>query len=213
MPTEKHQSDERAMLIFGAGGHARVVADAVQRAGLPLSLLASDRNEALCHGELCSGVPLTRLSAIAPWPGTVHVAIGDNTARERESLTLGGDAALVTVCHPAASVSPHAHVGVGCFVAAQAVVAPGARLGSGVIINHGAVVDHDCTIGAFAHIAPRAVLGGQVHIGQRVLVGAGSVVLPGRSVVADTVIGAGAVVCKNIDTPGTYAGVPARRIS
>lgn len=205
MPTD-------ALLIFGAGGHGRVVADAARAAGAT-RLLASDRNPALCQGELLPGITLHRPDAPAPALATaLHVAIGHNAARERESQALGPQR-LRTVCHPAASVSPYARLGTGSFVAAQAVVAPGARLDLGVIVNHGAVVDHDCEVGAFAHIAPRAVLGGGVRIGDRVLVGAGAVVLPGLTVIADAVIGSGAVVRQNIDTPGTYVGVPARKIS
>lgn len=205
MPTD-------ALLIFGAGGHGRVVADAARAAGVA-GLLASDRNAALCQGELLPGVPLHLPDAPAPaQASTVHVAIGHNTARERESQALGLKR-LHTVCHPAASVSPFAQLGEGSFVAAQAVVAPDARLGLGVIVNHGAVVDHDCCIGDFAHIAPGAVLGGEVRIGPGVLVGAGAVVLPGRSIAAGAVVGAGAVVRDNIDSPGTWVGVPARRIA
>lgn len=204
MPTD-------ALLIFGAGGHGRVVADAARAAGVT-GLLASDRNPALCQGELLPGVALHRPDDPATAEAAaLHVAIGHNAARERETLALGLQR-LRTVRHPAASVSPFAQLGAGSFVAAQAVVAPGARLGLGVIVNHGAVVDHDCRIGDFAHIAPGAVLGGQVHIGERVLVGSGAVVQPGLSVVADAVIGSGAVVRQNIDTPGTYVGIPARRI-
>lgn len=203
MPTD-------ALLIFGAGGHGRVVADAARAAGAT-ALLASDRNPALCQGELLPGIPLHRPDAPAPAQATaLHVAIGHNAARERESQALGLQR-LHTVCHPAASVSPFSQLGAGSFVAAQAVVAPGARLGLGVIVNHGAVVDHDCCIGDFAHIAPGAVLGGDVHIGPGVLIGAGAVVLPGRSVAAGAVVGAGAVVRDNIDSPGTWVGVPARR--
>lgn len=205
MPTD-------ALLIFGAGGHGRVVADAARAAGAT-ALLASDRNQALCQGELLPGVSLHLPDAPAPAQATaLHVAIGNNTARERESQALGLQR-LHTVCHPAASVSPFAQLGAGSFVAAQAVVAPGVRLGLGAIVNHGAVVDHDCEVGAFAHIAPGAVLGGGVHIGTRVLVGAGAVVLPGLTVVAYAVVGSGAIVCQNIDTPGTYLGVPARKVS
>lgn len=205
MPTD-------ALLIFGAGGHGRVVADAARAAGAT-GLLASDRNPALCQGDLLPGIALHVPDAPHPTQATaLHVAIGHNTARERESQALGPQR-LRTVCHPAASVSPFAQLGAGSFVAAQAVVAPGARLGLGVIVNHGAVVDHDCRIGDFAHIAPGAVLGGGVHIGNRVLVGAGAVVQPGLTVVADAVLGSGAVLCQNIDTPGTYVGVPARKVS
>lgn len=205
MPTD-------TLLIFGAGGHGRVVADAARAAGAT-GLLASDRNPALCQGELLPGIALHRPDAPAPAQATaLHVAIGHNAARERESQELGPQR-LRTVCHPAASVSPFAQLGAGSFVAAQAVVAPGAQLGLGVIVNHAAVVDHDCRIGDFAHIAPGAVLGGDVRVGPGVLIGAGAVVLPGRSVAARAVVGAGAVVRDNIDSPGTWVGVPARRIA
>lgn len=205
MPTD-------ALLIFGAGGHGRVVADAARAAGAT-GLLASDRNPALCQGELLPGITLHLPDDLPPTESAaLHVAVGHNAARERESRTLGVHR-LHTVCHPAASVSPFAQVGAGSFIAAQAVVAPGARLGLGVIVNHGAVVDHDCLVGAFAHIAPGAMLGGGVHIGTSVLVGAGAVVQPGLTVIADAIIGSGAVVCQNIDTPGTYVGVPARKVS
>lgn len=201
-----------ALLIFGAGGHGRVVANAACAAGIT-SLLASDRNPALCQGELLPGIALHRPDnpAIAR-AAALHVAIGNNAARERESHALGPQR-LRTVCHPAASVSPFAQLGAGSFVAAQAVVAPSARLGLGVIVNHGAVVDHDCQVGDFAHIAPGAVLGGDVHIGRGVLIGAGAVVLPGCLVTAGAIVGAGAVVRDNIDLPGTWVGVPARRIA
>lgn len=204
MPTD-------ALLIFGAGGHGRVVADAAQAAGTP-HLLASDRNPALCQGELLPGIALHLPDDPPPAHAkALHVAIGHNTARERESAALGLQR-LHTVCHPAASVSRFAQLGAGSFVAAQAVVAQGAQLGLGVIVNHGAVVDHDCRIGDFAHIAPGAVLGGEVRIGPGVLVGAGAVVLPGRSVATGAVVGAGAVVCDNINSLGTWVGVPARRM-
>ena len=197
MPTEMPQRPP--LLIFGAGGHARVVADALQQAHTDWPLTASDRNDRLCLGELLPGIPLAKVDALGPWTGALHVAIGDNRAREKESLALGLHQ-LVSVIHPRASVSPHARLAEGCFVAAQAVIATGA-------------VDHDCTVGAFSHIAPGAVLGGGVRIGSRVLIGSGAVVQPGRSICDGAVIGSGAVVCHDIQQAGTYVGIPARRVS
>lgn len=210
MPTEV--LSRQCLLIFGAGGHARVVADALQQAHADWPLIASDRNDPLCRGELLPGIPLVTVKSLGPWAGALHVAIGDNRAREKESLALGVRQ-LVSVVHPRASVSPHARVTEGCFVAAQAVIAPGALLGGGVIVNHAAVVDHDCTVGAFTHIAPGALLGGGVCIGSQVLVGSGALVQPGRIVCDGVVIGSGAVVCHDIQQAGTYLGVPARRVS
>ncbi len=199
------------LLILGAGGHGRVVADAAQRQGAWARIAGTDRDAARCHGELLPGVALRPQAALDDAPA-VHVAVGDNTARRRESEAVGLQR-LVTIFHPQASVSHHAHIASGCLVAAQAVVGPCARLGHGVIVNHGAVVDHDVTVGDFTHVAPGARLGGGVSLGTGVLVGANASVLPGRKVCDGAVIGAGAVVNRDIEEPGTWAGLPARRIA
>jgi sugar O-acyltransferase (sialic acid O-acetyltransferase NeuD family) len=198
------------LLVFGASGHGRVVADAALCSGAWRSVLASDRNPARQHGEL-----LPQVSMIAPEQVLqelhLHMAIGNNTARAREARAWGEDR-LVTVCHPASIVSAQAQLAGGCFVAAQAVIAPGARLGLGVIVNHGAVVDHDCEIDGYSHIAPQACLGGGVRVGHGVLIGAGAIVLPGLQVADGVIVGAGAVVQRSITELGTYVGVPARRL-
>jgi sugar O-acyltransferase (sialic acid O-acetyltransferase NeuD family) len=200
-----------SLLLFGAGGHARVVADAALGQGGWSVLVASDRDPQKCSGELLPGIELVALQRALALDAAVHVAIGNNTARELESAALGAGR-LVTVMHRDASVAPTALLSPGCFVAARAVVAPLARLGTGVIVNHGAVVDHDALVGDFTHVCPGAVLGGAVRLGKRVLVGAGAVVLPGMAVADDVVIAAGCVVNKPLDEAGTYAGIPARRL-
>lgn len=199
------------LLILGAGGHGRVVADAAQRQGAWSAIAATDRHAARCQGELLPGVVLQPITALES-AATVHVAVGDNAARRRECEAIGLHR-LATVIHPQASVSAHAWIATGCLVGAQSVVAPSARLGHGVIVNHGAVVDHDVEVGDYAHIAPGARLGGGVSLGAGVLVGAGASVLPGRRVCAGAVIGAGAVVNRDIEEPGTWAGLPARRMA
>jgi sugar O-acyltransferase (sialic acid O-acetyltransferase NeuD family) len=200
-----------SLLIFGAGGHGRVVADAALASGRWLRVLASDRDPARCSGELLPGVALLPAYAATASAAGVHVAIGNAAARAREVEALPAGL-LATVVHPAATVSPYARIAPGCFVAAQAVVAPCAELGVSVIINHAAVVDHDVAVGDFCHIAPSAVLGGTVRVGKRVLVGSGARVLPGLRIGDDVVIGAGAVVVDHLPDPGIYAGVPARRL-
>lgn len=205
---------EPNLLLFGAGGHARVVADAALSSGQWGVVRVSDRNATACIGELLPGVAMVTPSSLLDTQeqaGALHVSIGNNLSRQKEAMALGMER-LVTVVHPRASASPRALVAAGCFLAAQCVVAPGARLGTGVIINHGAVVDHDVHVGTFSHIAPGAVLGGAAQIGSRVLIGSGAVVLPGVLVCDDAVIGAGAVVSVHVLKAGTWAGVPARKL-
>jgi sugar O-acyltransferase (sialic acid O-acetyltransferase NeuD family) len=199
------------LVILGAGGHGRVVADAAVQQGTGGRVVATDGDPARWHGELLPGVPLVPLDEARALDAQLHIAIGRAEAREREAA-LWSHRALAAVVHPRASVSAFAEIGAGAFVAAQAVVAPRARVGISVIVNHGAVIDHDCEVGGLTHVAPQAALGGGVKLGARVLVGSGARILPGLAVCDDVVIGAGAVVIAPIAEPGVYAGVPARRI-
>ena len=197
------------LLILGAGGHGRVVADAALAEGWQ-AVVASDRDPARWGPDLLPGVPVLAIDDAVTRSTVVHVAIGSAAARERETRAMG--LPLATIVHPRASVSPHAAVGPGCLLTAHSVVAPGARVGTSVIVNHGAVVDHDVHVGDYTHIGPLVSLGGGVRIGSRVLVGSGASVLPGVRVADDIVIGAGAVVREDLEVAGVYAGVPARRV-
>lgn len=199
------------LLLLGAGGHGRVVADAALREGRWRGVSATDRDAARCLRELLPGVPAALPEVSLPVATAVHVAIGNSQAREAETQAVGIQR-LATVIHPDASVSAHARIGAGCFIAARSVIAPQATLGIGVIVNHGAVVDHDVEVGDFCHVGPNATLGGNVRLGKRVLIGAGASVLPGVSICDDATIGAGAVVNASIAGKGVYAGVPARRV-
>ena len=199
------------LLVFGAGGHGRVVADAALAQGRWAQVRVTDRDAGRVGEEVLPGLRVEALEQVLAACDEVHVAIGSGVARARE-VDAAARLPLATVTHPHASVSPYAGIGPGTFVAARAVVAPGARLGRGVIVNHGAVVDHDVQVGDFSHVAPLAALGGNVRVGQRVLVGAGASVLPGVRIADDVVVGAGAVVRDNLEAAGVYAGVPARRV-
>eukprot|EP01031_Cornospumella_fuschlensis_P021813 gene21813-26742_t len=131
------------LMIFGAGGHGRVVADSALLMGGWTEVFASDRDPASCKGELLAGVSLRPVPDV-PMPENMamHVAIGNNFARQQEAEFWGHDR-LASVVHPAAVISSFSKVGAGCFVAAGAVIGPAASLGAGVIVNHGAVIDHD----------------------------------------------------------------------
>ena len=199
------------LLIFGAGGHGRVLVDAALLMHRWSRIVVSDRKLPDNQSELLTGIGLLTVTAAQALDPSVHVAIGNNQFRQREAGAWGHER-LVSVVHPAAVISVFSNMGAGCFVAAGAVIGPSAQLGMGVIVNHGAVVDHDAEIGLFSHIAPNASLGGHVKLGQRVLVGSGAVVLPSIVIGDDVTVGAGSVVNANLLESGTYAGIPARKI-
>lgn len=198
------------LTILGAGGHGRVVYDALLAAGLAERVEIRDDRPGMA-GFIMLGCPvIVPIGPLEALSREVHVAIGSN--RVRADLAVRSEDAgctLESVVHPRACMSLTAELGTGSFVAAGAVVAPAARTGKCAIINHGAVVDHDCLLGAWVHVAPNATLGGGVEVGDGALIGAGAVVLPGLSVGAWAVVGAGAVVTRPVRAGETVMGVPA----
>ena len=207
-------TDKPLLIVFGAGGHGRVAADAALRSGAFRGVVAGDRNPAAWETELLPGVPVLAADALAALPGqlALHVAIGGNAVRKAEAQALGAElphAALATIIHPHASVADTARIAPGCLITAQCVIGPMAELGIGAIVNHGAVVDHDCRVAAWAHIAPGVRLGGAVRVDDAALVGAGSTVLRNLRIGRDAVLGAGAVLLEDLPDGQTWGGIPA----
>ena len=197
-----------AVSIIGAGGHAKVVADAIISENMH-SIRSFHESEP--SGKTLWNYPILGLDQIKSRAHIV-VAIGDNKTRNRIASELYYDKQVVAVCviHPQAIVSSHAKVQSGAMIMAGAIVQASAFIDRHVIVNTGASVDHDCTVERAAHIGPHATLCGGVFVGARAFIGAGAVVLPGVHIGVDAVIGAGAVVTKDVRAGATVLGVPAR---
>lgn len=205
----KHES----LLVVGAGGHGKVVIDAIGNSKSWFQIIVTD-DDASKYGRIILGHkvigPVT--AALQSRVVAFHVAIGHNGFRERITNDLDSHGlASTSIVHIRAYIAESAQIHAGVFIAAQAVVGPDVQLERGCIINHGAVVDHDCHVGEFSHIAPNATLAGAVHVGRRVLIGAGANILPGVSIGDDCTVGAGAVVLNDLEPGCVQVGVPARK--
>ena len=200
------------ILILGAGGHGKVVADIFTTQGVRVAGFLDDDPE--MWGRSVAGLPV--LGAIGRFPefapGPMVLGIGANRVRRQLVETLGQEVEprWCNAIHPTATVARSATLGRGVVVAAHVVVNPDALIGDHVILNTGATIDHDCTIARYSHIAPGVHLGGGVTIGEGVLVGIGATVIPFRTVGEWAVVGAGAVVVRDIPGHVTAKGVPAR---
>ena len=193
--------------IYGAGGHGKVVLDAMQAAAIDCAGFVDDKDIASWMGLSVTKASALNLTADVK----LHLAIGNIKARQDLANRLTY-AQYFSIYHPAAIIAKTAHIGLGTFVAAQVIIAPDAKIGNHCIVNHAAVVDHDCNIGDFTHVAPQSSLGGGVTVGKCVLIGAGVIVLPGVIIADYAVIGAGAVVTKNVAAATTVVGNPAKLI-
>jgi sugar O-acyltransferase (sialic acid O-acetyltransferase NeuD family) len=201
------------LAVFGSGGHAKVIIEAVlARAPDRKIVILDDRPEA--QGRELLGISVSGgREKLADLPGaTVVLGVGDNRSRAElmDWLSAHGHE-LETVIHPTATIGKTVSIAPGAFIAAGSILIADASIEAGAIINTGATVDHDCVIGAAAHIAPGVSLCGNVSVGERTLVGVGSCARPGVTIGKDIVIGAGSVVIRDLIEPGTYVGNPARR--
>lgn len=196
--------------ILGAGGHAKVAAEAWRSASK--SVLSMHDDDPTAHGQTRVGVVvLGDLATAIHSDDLLHIAIGDNAARRRIAEGIE-DGRCPPVVHIGSVVSTTADVASGALVCAGAVVQAEARIGRHCIVNTSAVVEHDVEVCDFAHIAPGVRLAGGVVVGEGTLIGVGAIVLPGLKIGANVVIGAGTVVMHDVRDATRIAGNPARPI-
>lgn len=209
------------ILIWGAGGHGRVVADLVRLVGHRVRGYI-DRNASALSGSPwmerdCVLIEetewLAEMSRRREARGfdALVLGIGNNAAR-KACFDQCAHVPMPVLVHPAASMSSSASADAGTVVLAAAVVNAGARVGRAVIVNTGSIVEHDCVIGDGAHISPGAVVCGGVRVGRGAWIGAAAVVTPNRCIGDNAVVGAGAVVIRDVPDGMTMAGNPARAL-
>jgi sugar O-acyltransferase (sialic acid O-acetyltransferase NeuD family) len=197
------------LVIIGAGGHGRVIADNALKNGYTDICFVDDN----MTGE-CMGLPILGTSADVPKldDGETDFIIGIGSNAIRKKIAEGYAVPWVTLIHPSAQIACNVSIGQGTVVMAGAILNVGATVGEHCIINSGAIIEHDDVLEKYVHISPGAKLGGTTRIGEECHVGIGATVINNVEICSNCTVGAGAVVIKNIMDRGTYVGVPVRKI-
>ena len=199
---------KKKLMVIGAGGHGKVVADIAEKSRKYSEILFFDDNTK--DRTLKKYKIVGKSSDVINYDGEVIVAIGNQTVRKELIEFLGRNGCtMATLIHPSAIISEDVEIGVGTVVMAGAIINCGTKIGKGCIINTASSVDHDCQVGDYVHISVGVHLAGTVEVGDSTHFGVGSIVSNNIYITSDCVIGAGAVVVKDINISGIYKGVPA----
>jgi sugar O-acyltransferase (sialic acid O-acetyltransferase NeuD family) len=205
------------LLVIGASGHASVLIDAIELAGVydvagyldDTVGRGTDRRGYPVLGGLDDAVRVCMEQLIE----SVVIAIGDNWRRREIYSDLLGKCPKLkfpVVKHPSAEIARTSEIGRGTAILAGCHVGPGSRVGEFCIINTGSSLDHDCEMHDFASIAPGVFTGGLVQIGKCSAVGVGASISDRISIGSHAVVGTGSVVVRNIPALVVAYGNPAR---
>lgn len=207
----KDISDKNKLYIMGCGGHARSILNVVKTNAEEVTVVLVDEN-ALENETImeCCVVSDHKFQK----GDKVIVAIGNNVKRRKvfDDLICKEEIDIATIVSNTATIGIGVKLGKGCFVSANAYLGPQVEIGNNTIINTGSIVEHECRVGNHVHIAPNVTICGRTIIGNDVFCGAGSIIVDGISICDNVTVGAGAVVVDDLVEPGTYVGVPARKV-
>uniref|UniRef100_E6Q719 Transferase hexapeptide repeat containing protein n=1 Tax=mine drainage metagenome TaxID=410659 RepID=E6Q719_9ZZZZ len=206
------------LIIWGASGHAKVLSEFVEQCDFRIVALFDQRKGL---NSPLPGIPVYQgEEGFATWlrergePAAFAVAIGGGHGRDRiaiHELLTGAGLFAPALRHPTAFIAADAVIGAGSQILAQAAVCASVRVGNQCIINTAASVDHECRLGNGVHVAPGAHLAGLVTVEDFAFIGIGATVLPRIRIGKGSVVGAGAVVTRDVPDGVTVLGVPARQ--
>jgi acetyltransferase EpsM len=189
------------MVLFGAGGHAKVILDILRLMKVEVTKIVDDK-EIEIQGF---NVEKPDFSEIRD---RIIIGVGNNNTRkyivENCNLLFG------KAIHPNSIIDPTVKLEEGTVVMAGAIINSSTKIAKHCIINTSASIDHDCILEDFVHISPNATLCGNVNIGEGTHIGAGATIIPGIKIGKWSTIGAGSVVVKDVEDGVTVVGNPAR---
>ena len=208
-------SDQKDLIIVGAGGHARVVIDAAELQGFNILSIVDtnyhEQDETIINYQVIGG--FSELGHFDRKATNVFIAIGD--AKERafyfdEVKNMGFS--IPKIIHPTAILSKYVTIGDGVFVNSGVILNATVVIDENSVVNTGAILDHEVHLGRHSHVAPGCKIGGRVKIGDFTFIGIGATVIDKIKIGSHVIVGAVSVVIRDVESNSTVVGIPARRI-
>lgn len=206
------------LYIIGAGGFGREVAWLVERindAEPVWNLKGFIDDKMSLWGSAGGGYPILGGTEYLIQQGDVYAvcAIGSAATRKRVITNfMGTSVKFATLIDPPVLISRRVKIGEGTIICAGSIVTVDIQIGNHVIINLDCTIGHDAYIQDFVTLYPSVNVSGNVILGECAELGTGMQIIQGKRVAANTIIGAGATVVRDIEESGTYVGCPAKRI-
>lgn len=205
------------VVIIGAGGHAKVIADIIIKSGDNLLGFLDDNKEI---GTVI--IKNTNYAVIGKIEDSIKIyeknsnvsfiiGIGNNQIRKIIAEKYN-NLNYYTAIHPSAQIAMDVDIEAGTTIMASACINTSAKIGKHCIINTASIVEHDNLISDFVHLSPNVTSCGTVTIGKLSHIGAGTTIKNNINITTECIIGAGTVVVKDIEEKGTYVGLPAKKI-
>lgn len=200
---------KRKLILIGAGGHSKSVADCIDTERFTLTGFLDGKKTGTHMGLPIFG---SEIEQVPDYRNCCYfVSIGDNCARKMWFERVCALALeTVNIVDKTAIIAHSARIGTGNFIGKYAIVNADSRIGDDCVINTRALVEHECGLGSHIHLSTNAVLNGNVHVGDGVFFGSCAVAIGQLTVGSDAIVGAGAVVIRDVAPGLTVVGVPAR---
>ena len=219
-PAQLLSQNVKNIYIIGHGGQAKEVAQYIRDINVDLPQWQLIGYTTADHDYLGAKVGSDEIcildSDLLTLEGAPHAVIGVGfpslIARIATQLAAAAHICRPNLIHPRAYLAQRVEMGQGNIVAPGAIISVDVTLGSHNLINWNVTLGHDAILGNHNVLNPGANISGAVKVGDQVLVGTGARILQGLTICDNAIIGAGAVVTRDILEPGTYVGMPARRI-
>lgn len=201
---------DKKLILIGAGGHSKSVIQSISSEYRLVGYIDEKKS------GYFNGLPIisNSIESINEYKNYYYfICIGDNFLRESwfkkiNELNLN----IINVIDDTSFVSENSIVGTGNFIGRDVIVNPNVIIGNNNILNTRCLIEHECKIGNNCHISTNAVINGGVVVEDNVFLGSMSVVIGQKRIGHNSIIGAGSVVIKDIDSDSTYVGVPAKKI-